>query len=175
MIKKFFNMVKKMNNGEISLFEEGVSKYSMGIDSFRISCSVIDRGHTYYIEYNLEYFNNGKRYLLDEGYFRHNRLEVSTSIDRRFPNFLKYIKESPSKFLSYRIKSQHEHTTDLSSYEEFYNEVNDIDEALENFIVKIPGINDSEAFLEDYKKKSKLIAKAFVTTAKLYAEELDNR
>ena len=175
MIKKFFNMVKKMNNGEISLFEEGVSKYSMGIDSFRISCSVIDRGQTYYIEYNLEYFNNGKRYLLDEGYFRHNRLEISTSIDRRFPNFLKYIKESPSKFLSYRIKSQHEHTTDLSSYEEFYNEVNDIDEALENFIVKIPGINDSEAFLEDYKKKSKLIAKTFVTTAKLYAEELDNR
>lgn len=174
MIKKFFNMVKKMNNGEISLFEEGVSKYSMGIDSFRISCSVIDRGHTYYIEYNLEYFNNGKRYLLDEGYFRHNRLEVSTSIDRRFPNFLKYIKESPSKFLSYRIKSQHEHTTDLSSYEEFYNEVNDIDEALKNFTVKIPGVDDREEFIEEYKRKSKLIAKAFVTTAKLYAEELDN-
>lgn len=175
MIKKFFDMIKKMNNEEILLFEQGVSNYSMGIDAFRISCSVIDRGHTYYIEYNLEYFNNGKRYLLDEGYFRHNRLEVSISIDRRFPNFLKCVKESPSKFLSYRIKSQHEHTIDLSRYKEFYSEVNDIDKALENFTVKIPGINDSEEFIDDYKKKSKLIDKAFVTTAKSYAEELDNR
>ena len=175
MIKKFFKMVKEMNNGEILLFEQGVSNYSMGVDSFRVSCSVIERGHTYYIEYNLEYFNKGKRYLLDEGYFRHNSLEVSISIDRRFPNFLKYIKNSPSKFLSYRIKSQHEHTTNLNRYEEFYNEVNDIDKALENFIVKIPGINDSNEFIDDYKNKSKLIAKAFVTTAKSYAEELDNR
>lgn len=175
MIKKFFDMIKEMNNGEISLFEEGVSNYSMGVDSFRISCSVIERGYTYYIEYNLEYFNKGKRYLLDEGYFRHNRLEVSTSIDRRFPNFLKYVKESPSKFLSYRIKSQHEHTTNLNRYKEFYNGVNDIDKALENFIVKIPGINDGKEFIEEYKRKSKLVAKAFVTTAKLYAEELDNR
>lgn len=175
MIKKFFDMIKKMNDEEILLFEQGVSNYSMGVDSFRVSCSVIERGHTYYIEYNLEYFNKGKRYLLDEGYFRHNRLEVSISIDRRFPNFLKYVKESPSKFLSYRIKSQHEHTTGLSRYEEFYNEVNDIDEALKNFAVKIPGINDSKEFIDDYKKKSKLIAKAFITTAKLYAEELDKK
>lgn len=175
MIKRFFDMIKKMNDEEILLFEQGVSNYSMGLDRFRLACSIIERGHTYYIEYNLEYFSNGKRYLLDEGYFRHNRLEVSVSIDRRFPNFLKYIKESPSKFLSYRIKSQHEYTTDLTSYEEFYNEVNNIDEALENFVVKIPGINDSKEFIDDYKKKSKLIAKAFVTTAKLYAEELDNK
>ena len=175
MIKRFFDMIKKMNDEVILLFEQGVSKYSMGLDRFRLACSIIERGRTYYLEYNLEYFVNGKRYLLDEGYFRHNRLEVSISVDRRFPNFLKCVKESPSKFLSYRIKSQHEHTIDLSRYKEFYSEVNDIDKALENFAVKIPGINDSEEFIEDYKRKSKLIAKAFVTTAKLYAEELDNR
>lgn len=170
MIKKFFEMIKMMNDGEASIFEEGVSNYSMGIDSFRISCSVVERSKAYYLEYNLEYFDNGRRYLLDEGYFRYNHLETSVAVERKFPNFLKYGQESPSKFLSYKVKSQNEHTTNLTNYERVYTRINDIDEALENFIVKIPGINDSQAFIEAYKRKSKLIAKAFVTTAKLYID-----
>ena len=170
MIKKFFEMIKTMNDREVSIFEEGVSNYSIGLDSFRLSCSVVERGKAYYLEYNLDYFDNGKRYLLDEGYFRYSNLETSVAVDRKFANFLKYNQESPSKFLSYRVKPQNEYTTDLSQYDVFYTKVNDIDEALENFIVKIPGINDSQAFLNDYKKKSKLIAKAFVITAKLYID-----
>ena len=55
-------------------------------------------------------------------------------------------------------------------YDKFYSRINDIDEALENFIVKIPGIDDSQAFIEDYKKKSKLVAKAFIITSKLYID-----
>lgn len=170
MIKQFFEMIKEINNDEVLLFEEGVSNYSMGLDTFRVSCSVAERNKSYYIEYNLEYFINGKRYLLDEGYFRHNALETSVAVERTFPNFLKYGQDSPSKFFSYKVKSQNEYTTDLTDYDRFYSRVNDIDEALENFIVKIPGINDSRAFLDDYKKKSKLIAKAFVIAAKLYID-----
>lgn len=170
MIKQFFEMIKTMNDGEVSIFETGVSNYSMGIDAFRISCSVVERDKAYYLEYNLEYYNNGRRHLLDEGYFRYNHLETSVAVERKFPNFLKYGQESPSKFLSYKVKSQNEHTADLLHYDKFYSRINDIDEALENFIVKIPGIDDSQAFLEDYKKKSKLIAKAFVITSKLYID-----
>lgn len=175
MIKKFFEMIKKMNNGDVSLFEDNVSNYKMELDNFRVSCLLVEQGRLCYLEYNLEYFINNKRYLLDEGYFRHNALEDSVAIDRRFPNFIKYGKKTPSKFLSYKVKSQNECTRDLNNYEKFYTKVNDIDEALKNFVVKIPGIKDSEAFLNNYKKKSKLVAKAFITTAKLYSEELNKK
>lgn len=175
MIKRFFEMIKKMNDGEILLFEDKVNNYSMGLDAFRLCCSVAERNKSYYIEYNLEYYDNNKRHLLDEGYFRHSSLETSVAIDRRFPNFIKYGQEAPSKFLSYKVKSQNEYTNDLNHYDNFYTNVNNIDEALKNFVVKIPGIKDSEAFLNNYKKKSKLIVKAFITTAKLYSEELNKK
>lgn len=175
MIKQFFEMIKKMNDGEVSLFEDNVSNHKMEVDNFSVSCLLVEQGRLCYLGYNLEYFINGKRYLLDEGYFRHNALEDSVAIDRRFPNFIKYSKKVPSKFLSYRVKSQNEYTRDLNNYEKFYTRVNNIDKDLKNFVIKIPNIKDSEAFLDDYKKKSKLVAKAFITTAKLYSEELNKQ
>ena len=181
MLKTFFKNIEKLNLGEVSKIDSHTKYQTMTLDDFELSCRVVKNNDpnrmSYYIDYQLSYFINNKRYLLDEGDFTYgwNRVcedkpSTTLCIERRFPNFLEYKDELATKYVKTVAKPQYERYKDISYYEHIISNINKIDDdIIPYFKPKMAEVKDS--FIEDYLKVSKLIVKALVISAKEYCDE----
>lgn len=181
MLKTFFKNIEKLNSGEVTKIDSHTKYQTMTLDDFELSCRVVKNNDpnrmSYYIDYQLSYFVENRRYLLDEGDFTYgwNRLSedkanTTLCVERRFPNFLEYIEELATKYVKTVAKPQYERYTDISYYEHIISNINKIDDdIIPYFKPRINGVSDT--FIEDYLKVSKLIVKALVVSAKEYCDE----
>lgn len=181
MLKTFFKNIEKLNSGEINKIDSHTKYQTMTLDDFELSCRIVKNNDpnrmSYYIDYQLSYFINNKRYLLDEGDFTYgwNRLNedkpsTTLCVERRFPNFLEYKDELATKYVKTVTKPQYERYTDITYYEHIYSNINKIDDDIAPYFK--PTMREvKDNFMEDYLKVSKLIVKALVISAKEYCDE----